>query len=119
MDLFLIFSFYGIVSGAIYLIFCFIRRMFNFNLFIGIPIDILTGLVIGLIFFYCIMKFAFGEFRLYFLLAFLIGICILLITLKNFVATLSDFVYNIIRKLLFKLKNGRQSYGSSKTNKDC
>lgn len=99
------FAFYGIIAGVVYLIFCFLRRLFNFNLFISIPLDLICGFLIGLIFYYCTITYAFGIARLYLLLGFLIGFVLVVFTLKNFVATISNFVYNGIIKLIIFIKN--------------
>lgn len=122
MELFLLFSYYGLIAGCVYLAFCFIRRMFNYNLFISIPLDIITGVIIGYLFYFCTIKFSYGELRLYLVLGFFIGMTMLLITLQNFVATLSDFVYNNITKLIIIVKSKfckrRNKNGSTKTNKN-
>ena len=121
MELILIFAFHGILSGLVYLAFCFFRRMTNYNFFASIPLDFATGLTIGLLFFRAVMMHTNGEVRLYFLLAFIVGLVSTLITFKNFVATLSDFVYNIIIKAIMNIKSThkrRQQNGRTETSKN-
>lgn len=117
MALLILFSFYGIISGGIYLLFCFIRRLFNYNIFVQIPLDLICGFVIGLLFCYCTITFSVGIIRLYLILSFCLGLIITLITFKNFVATISDFVYNIIVKAINKIR--RRANEHRKTNKNC
>ena len=120
MELFLVFSLYGIIAGGTYLLFCFIRRIFNYNLILGVPIDIITGLAIGFLFFYPTLQYALGEFRLYLVLGFLLGFLACTITFKNFVATVSDFVYNRIKRLINFIKSKtirRRTNEGGQTNK--
>ena len=117
MELVILFSFYGIISSGIYLLFCFIRRLFNYNMFVQIPLDLICGFIIGLLFCYCTITFAVGIIRFYLIFAFCLGFVISLITFKNFVATLSDFVYNIIIKATNKIR--RKANEHRKTNKNC
>lgn len=122
MEQFLIFGYYGIIAGAIYLSGCFLRRLFKFNLFFTIPLDIITGFIIGLIFFNCLIKHAFGEMRLILVLGFFVGLIITIITFKNFVATISNFVYNRINKLLTRVKHltkRRKANDGGEINQDC
>ena len=123
MELFVIFAFGGIIAGGIYLIFCFLRRIFNFNIFLQIPLDLISGFFVGLTYCYCCLTFAYGITRFYLLLAFALGFVISLITFKNFVATISDFVYNRIRKLILicktKIKSRRKANDRRKTNQNC
>lgn len=117
------FAFYGIISGAIYLAFCFLRRLFNFNVFVSIPLDILCGFVVGYMFYKCTILYAFGVSRLYLLIAFLLGLILVIVCLKNFVATISDFVYNYVRKFIIylynKIKSRRKTSERKKINKTC
>ena len=121
MELFLVFALYGIISGTIYLIFCFIRRLFNFNRFIQFPLDITCGLIIGLEFSHAVINYSNGVLRFYLILGFLLGLVITGITFKNFVASASDFVYNRIRKVILKLRENvlrRRTNGGKKINKN-
>lgn len=121
MGTFLFFAFLGIIASAIYFLFCFIRRLFNYHLFIQIPADLVCGFGIGMIFYYGVIFYASGELRLYLILSFVLGLTASLITFKNFVATFSDFVYNNIRKLIIILKSKfKEGFNDSrKTNKNC
>ena len=122
MELFIIFAFYGILASIVYLGFCFLRRLVNFNLLIQIPLDLICGVLIGLIFFYCTITYSLGIIRLYLILSFTLGFIVSLITFKNFVATISDFVYNIIIKSLncinSKIKLRRKANEHRKTNQN-
>jgi len=122
MEIFIIFAFYGILASGIYLIFCFLRRLINYNVVLQIPLDILCGLIVGLIFYYCTINYALGIIRLHLVLAFILGFVVSLITFKNFVATISDFVYNIIKrciiKLIAKIKLRRNANERRKTNQN-
>ena len=119
MELFLMFALYGIFSALVYLAFCFIRRLFNFNLFIQIPLDLLCGFIIGMLFYHVTINCALGIVRFHLILGFILGLIITLITCKNFVATASDFVYNRIRMLIININekiSRRKTNGTKKTN---
>lgn len=121
MGSFLFFAFLGIIASAIYLLFCFVRRLFNYNLFVQIPTDLVCGFSIGMIFYYGVINYTSGELRLYLILSFILGFTASLITFKNFVATFSNFVYNNIRKLIIILKSKFKEglNDSRKTDKNC
>lgn len=122
MELFLIFAMNGIISGGVYLGFCFIRRLINFNKFIQFPLDIVCGLLIGFIFANAVFQYSNGVIEFYLVIAFILGIITTGITFKNFVATLSEFVYNInIRiknKIVNKLFRRRKTDGARKINQN-
>lgn len=123
MEIFILFSFYGILASGVYLLFCFIRRQINYNLFVQIPLDLICGFLIGLLYFYATISYASGIIRFYLIFAFALGFIVSLVTFKNFVATISDFVYNIIRQLIIKLQHKinlrRKANEHRKTNKNC
>lgn len=100
MEIFLYCAIFGIFAGCIYLLLLFFRRIFNNNIIVTIVLDIFWGICAGYLFGYCIFKYNNGIIRLYELIAFTIGIAIVLISIGNLVAKVSNFVYN---KVIIKL----------------
>lgn len=98
----LYFSLFGIYTGFLFLIFLFFRIISNFNIVITIFLDFIWGSIACLLFAIPLVKYSYGNFKLFQLLCFLCGIILAIISLEKLVATIGTFVYN---KVILNLKN--------------
>lgn len=110
MELFLFFAVHGVVSGIIYLVATFIRGLTNNALIITIVLDFACGLVIGILFYRACILSSTPSFQLQLSIFYLLGFASTIISLKKFVASALNYVYNKVRKAIILLieKNKRR-----------
>ena len=99
---FLIFLVLGIIISIIYDIFRIFRKNIKTNYLIISIQDVFFILISGFLFFKSLLVFCAGNIRFYIFLAFLIGILIYILTIKNF----CDIILTVIIKTIF-LNNTR------------
>jgi len=114
--------FYGCIAGIIYLFFAFFRGASNYNIIVTIILDILCGAICTLVFGFSMLQISSGNFSVYELIGFLLGMIIVKFSIGNLVASMAFFVYNkIVIKLYNKFKlvvRGRKN-GGKKVNTTC
>lgn len=98
----LVISFYGIIAGAIYSTLHFFVELTNRKKFMYIITDILSSLLAGLVFVFCVIFEASGIVRAYTICAFLFGALIEIISVGNLLDFFGKKTYNIITKVSFK-----------------
>lgn len=101
---FLIMLYYGIISGLILEIKILTCKIFNSKL-LNILLDFVIGIIFGFLFIKSVNMFNYGEFRIYLLIAYCIGIIIEHKTLGNLVEKLLVNIYTLFAKLINKLKS--------------
>lgn len=120
LNCFLLMLFCGCLVGVVYEIGYFVRKL--------IPIKITTILIDAIFVFLSFMVFIFaisycnfGEFRLFLLIAFLLGFCLERVSIGFLVAKILEFIYNcFVKKIIFRLKKLRGKYfGRRKVKKNC
>lgn len=98
----------GVVSCVWYSALWVIRRIFN-NKIIGAVCDVVFVLVSATAYFFCLLKTASGEFRIYTLIAFLVGFIGFYFALRP----LSKKISPLIDKGMEKLKNRKNGTNRS------
>lgn len=108
MSTLLVISFYGIISGCVYSLMHFFVELFNKKAFLYIITDIISSVLAGIIFVYCIINECSGIIRLYTICAFLFGILIVIISVGNLLDFLAQTIYNKINKKAKGIKQKRK-----------
>lgn len=103
----LVISFYGIIAGAIYSVLHFFVELTNRKKFMYIITDIISSILMGLVFVFCVIFEVSGIIRVYTICAFLFGILIEVISVGNLLDFLGKKTYNIITKINFRLNRKR------------
>ena len=102
--IFLCCLYFGILCGIVLGIKNLVDLTFKKNKFVLIITDIAFLSISAILFVICINVFNFGEFRLFELLAFALGIVIEQKTINNLVEKFLILIYNFFTKILCKLK---------------
>lgn len=92
----------GFVSGLIVSIVRCIRTTTNNNWVVTLIVDLVSTLVIGLIYYFSVVALADGILHWYTLLGFGLGLLVWIKTIHKLVAKSCDIVYNLIRKWMKK-----------------
>ena len=102
--MFLVMLYFGVVCG----IFLTTKKLFDNlthkNKIIIIVSDILFLCLCSFVFIFTKIKFCYGEFRVFQVLAFLLGIIFEQFSLNNLVEKILNLLYNVSRKVFCKLK---------------
>lgn len=112
MDFFVCCMLFGCIGGTIWLLGLFLRTLFNNNFIMTTIVDFVVVSLCGYLFLHCVFTFNNGAFRLYEVVAFLLGFFILLLSFGKIVAKLSKLIYNYIQKI-------DQKFGSRKEKRPC
>ncbi len=112
---FIIFSI-GLLSGLLFDFKSYISFLFAKNKIISILLDIVVAFLTCLILYFSNLKFNYGEFRFYVLIAFFNGLLIERFSIGIFVAKFFSWCYNKFGKLISQLY-GRQSKKKESINK--
>ena len=102
--IFLCAFYFGLVCGIFLTAKKGIDKLFKNNKVVVIITDILMFIFAALLFLVCINLFNFGEFRLYELVGFALGIVLEQISLNKIVEKTLFLLYNFLVKLIKKLK---------------
>lgn len=105
--IFLIIFSIGLSSGLVFDLRNYINFLFLNKKFISIILDILACLIICFILFISNLKFNYGEFRFFILLAFFSGFLIQRLTLGIFVGKFFSWCYTKFRKIIDKFYERR------------
>ena len=103
--MFLVMLYFGIICGIIFSAKRLFDGIFKQNKAVVIITDILFMAVTSIIFVFAKIKFCYGEFRLFELLSFCLGIFLEQISLNNFVEKFLKLCYNLFKGMFCKLKN--------------
>lgn len=102
--IFLCTMYFGLICGILLTVKKGLDRLFKNNKVIVIITDIILFIIATLLFLICINVFNYGEFRLYELLSFVVGIVLEQISLNKLVEKTLHLLYNLLCKLITKLK---------------
>ena len=102
--IFLVFLYFGILCGMIFSAKKLIDNCFRRSKFVVVLTDILFMIFSSMVFVLAKIKFCYGEFRLFELLAFCIGIFLEQISLDNLVEKFLKVCYNALKGIFCKLK---------------
>lgn len=101
----LVMIYFGIISGILLTIKNLICKALKKNKVVIILTDILFCIISSFVFLYAQNKFSYGEFRLFQLLSFLLGVFIEQISINNLVEKILRLIYNLFVKVFCKVKN--------------
>lgn len=102
--IFLCTLYFGLVCGIFLTAKKVVDNMFKKNKFAVMATDIIFFAIATILFLICINVFNFGEFRLYELIGFALGVWLEQISLNKIVEKFFNMVYNILTKIFKKLK---------------
>ena len=102
--IFLCTLYFGLVCGISLTAKNVVDKMFKQNKIIVIATDIVFFAIATILFLICINLFNFGEFRLYELIGFALGVWLEQISLNKIVEKIFNMIYNVFVKLIKKLK---------------
>lgn len=102
--IFLCTVYFGIVCGVCLMAKKLIDNFFKNKKIVVLITDIFIFFVATILFLICINLFNYGEFRLYELAGFVLGIVLEQISLNKIVEKTFSLIYNLITKLINKLK---------------
>ena len=103
--MFLVMLYFGIVCGIVLTAKILLENITKKNRIIIVASDICFLFVCSIVFLFAKNKFCYGEFRLFELLAFCLGIFFEQISLNNLVEKIFRLLYNSLRKIFCKLKS--------------
>lgn len=98
--LFMVFSIVGVIIGLLFDIFRIIRKTFKTNDIITYLEDILFWILTGIIIIYAMYKFCDGELRFFMIMGIILGTCMYIVTISQYVIKISVFIINIAKKIL-------------------
>lgn len=101
-DIFLSIIYFGIISGLVYEI---INLITVKNYIINLFKDLLFMLIFSVIYVYSVNIYCFGEFRLFTIVAFIVGFLIERKTIGKFLALFLNIIYNVTVKIVLKINN--------------
>lgn len=101
--IFLIMLYYGIISGLILQIKLTICCYFKSKIFSNIT-DFLIGVIFGYIFIKGMNLYCYGEFRIYLLIAYLIGLIIVHYSLGFLIKSMIKYICKFLKGVFCKLK---------------
>ena len=104
-QMFLVLLYFGIVCGILLTIKKLLCKVFKQNKIVVFVSDILFCIVASFVFLFTEIKFCYGEFRLFELLSFGIGIFVEQISINNLVEKIFCLIYNVGVKVFGKIKN--------------
>ena len=105
--MFLCFLYFGILCGIILSIKKLCDKTFKNNRFVVILTDLIFMIFSSLIFIFAKIKYSYGEFRLYELIGFLIGIFLQQYSLNNLVEKILKMIYTLFVKISIKIKGNK------------
>lgn len=114
--IFAVISLIGFSSGLIFDLRNYICFLFAKNKIVSITLDVVATILVCLIFLIGNLYFNFGEFRVYVILAFIIGLLIERVTLGIIVGKICSWCYNKFRKLVLKIYGRRENKKESSIN---
>ncbi len=91
--------FCGIVAGIVLEVFNLIESSLKKIKLLQILINALASFAVAVILFLAVNMFNYGEYRLYLLIAFVLGIVLERLTVGQIVANISFFMYNCFKKV--------------------
>ena len=98
--LFMVFSIVGVLIGVLFDIFRIIRKTFKTNDIITYLEDILFWILTGIIVIYAMYRFCDGELRFFMIIGIVMGTCLYIVTISQYVIKISVFIINILKKIL-------------------
>ncbi len=98
--LFMVFSIVGIIIGLLFDIFRIIRKTTKTNDVITYVEDILFWILTGIIIIYAMYKFCDGELRFFMIMGIVLGTCLYIVTMSQYVIKISVWFINVIKKIL-------------------
>ena len=105
--MFLMMLYFGIVCGILLTIKNMICNLLKQNKIVIIASDILFCLVSTFVFVFAKIAFCYGQFRIFELIAFVLGITIQQISLNKIVEKIFHLLYTLLERLFCKLKNSK------------
>lgn len=103
--IFLVLLYFGILCGIVLTSKKMLTKMTKNNKVLLVLTDTLFLSICAIAFIFARIKFCYGEFRIFHLVAFLLGILLEQISLNKLVEKFFTLLYNISRKIFNKLKN--------------
>ena len=103
--MFLVLLYFGIVCGILLTIKNMICNLFKQNKIALIASDILFCIASTFVFVFAKITFCYGQFRIFELIAFIIGILIQQFSLNKIVEKFLHLLYTLLERLFCKLKN--------------
>lgn len=98
--LFMVFSIVGVIIGLLFDIFRIIRKTIKTNDIITDLEDIMFWILTGIIIIYAMYKFCDGELRFFMIMGIILGTCLYIVTISQYVIKISVCIINIIKKVL-------------------
>ena len=98
--IFSVFFILGILIGFIFDFFRALRKTFKTNNIIIYIEDIIFFLIIGIMFFKCVLFFSYGEIRFYIFVAIVFGIIIYILTIGNLCAIMFKVILDFLKKFI-------------------
>ena len=98
--LFMVFSIVGVIIGLLFDIFRIIRKTIKTNDIITYLEDIMFWILTGIIIIYAMYKFCDGELRFFMIMGIILGTCLYIVTISQYVIKISVCIINIIKKVL-------------------
>lgn len=98
--LFMVFSIVGVIIGILFDIFRIIRKTFKTNDIITYLEDILFWILTGIIIIYAMYQFCDGELRFFMIIGIVMGTCLYIVTISQYVIKISVCIINIVKKTL-------------------
>ena len=98
----------GIGCGLVFDVRNYLTFLCNKNKIVGVILDVISGIVISLLFLFCVLQLNYGQIRFYLILGFGLGIAVERFSFGKLIAKLSLRCYNGFRYLI------AQKYGKRK-----
>ena len=98
----------GIGCGLVFDVRNYLTFLCNKNKIVGVILDVISGIVISLLFLFCVLQLNYGQIRFYLILGFGLGIAVERFSFGKLIAKLSFRCYNGFRYLI------TQKYGKRK-----
>lgn len=96
--------YFGIICGIFLTVKNIIDNVFKKNKYVLIITDIIISIIFTALFLICINVFNYGQFRLFEVFGFMLGVIIEQISLNKIVEKFLKIIYNIFIKVFYKLK---------------
>ena len=103
--IFCVFFVLGLLIGVIFDFFRAFRKTFKTNNLVIYMEDILFFIIIGILFFKCILVFALGELRFYIFVAIVFGIIVYMLTIGNVCIKIFKMILDFFKNIIFFVAN--------------
>lgn len=103
-QMFLVLLYFGILCGIVLTIKKLADRMTKQNKYFIVLTDILFVAICSFVFLFAKIKFCYGEFRLFEIISFCLGIFLEQISINNLVEKILKLLYNFFVKVFLKIK---------------